>query len=111
MDIRGNPGVLQGPPNGFTIADNSPILGTETIRGHRLVLRALIVVFSAVVLATPASAQTADFLFGSPAGAVGIRTGWMTASADSDLFDFVQDEWTIERSDFDAPAFGVDLDF
>ena len=56
-----------------------------------------------------ASAQTSpDFLFGRPRGTVGMRTGWMFASANSDLFTFVQDQLTVERKDFNAPAIGVD---
>ncbi len=51
-----------------------------------------------------------DFFFGSPSGMVGFRSGWVFASANSDLFRFVQDQLTIERKDFNAPAVGVDVD-
>jgi hypothetical protein len=65
-----------------------------------------------LVCATTASAQTPpDFLFGRPRGTVGMRTGWMFASANSDLFTFVQDHLTVERKDFNAPAIGIDMDF
>jgi hypothetical protein len=60
---------------------------------------------------TSASAQTSpDFLFGKPSGMVGMRTGWMFASANSDLFTFVQEQLTVDRKDFNAPALGVDLE-
>jgi hypothetical protein len=52
---------------------------------------------------------TPDFLFGPPRGAIGVRSGWMFARADSDLFTFVQDQLTIDRNDFNAPALAVDV--
>jgi hypothetical protein len=55
-------------------------------------------------------AQNPDFLFTSPRGAVALRTGWLFSRADSDLFTFVQDQLTIERKDFNAPAIGIDVD-
>jgi len=51
-----------------------------------------------------------DFFFGNPTGMVGFRSGWVFASANSDLFRFVQDQLTVERKDFNAPAIGVDVD-
>ena len=50
-----------------------------------------------------------DFLFGSPRGSIGLRAGWVFASAGSDLFDFVQRQLTIDSGDFDAPAFALDV--
>ena len=59
----------------------------------------------------PASAQQSpDFLFGSPKGMIGLRSGWMFASANSDLFTFVQRHLTVDRKDFNAPAIGVDVE-
>ena len=51
-----------------------------------------------------------DFLFGSPNGMIGFRSGWLFASANSDLFQFVRRELTVDRRDFDAPAIGVDVE-
>ena len=64
-----------------------------------------------VVCATAASAQdqNPDFLFGSPRGSVGLRGSWLFARAGSDLFDFVEQTLTIDRKDFNAPAFAADL--
>jgi hypothetical protein len=56
----------------------------------------------------PASAQSPDFLFSSPKGMIGMRSGWVFASANSDLFTFVQRHLTVDRKDFNAPAIGVD---
>jgi hypothetical protein len=59
-----------------------------------------------------ASAQPApDFLFSSPNGMIGVRSGWLFASAGSDLFSFVQEHLTVDRKDFNAPAIGVDAEF
>ena len=59
---------------------------------------------------TTSSAQpTPDFLFGRPRGSVGIRSGWLFSRAGSDLFDFVQNELTINRKDFNAPELAVDI--
>ncbi|HET9467622.1 MAG TPA: hypothetical protein VFO48_04395 [Vicinamibacterales bacterium] len=58
-----------------------------------------------------ASAQPSpDFLFGSPKGMVGFRTGWLFSRADSELFTFVQRHLTVDRKDFNAPAIGVDVE-
>lgn len=51
-----------------------------------------------------------DFLFGRPSGMIGIRSGWLFARADSDLFSFVQEHLTIDRKDFNAPSIGVDVE-
>ena len=60
---------------------------------------------------TPTSAQPSpDFLFGSPKGMIGLRSGWIFASANSDLFTFVQKHLTVDQKDFNAPAIGVDVE-
>ena len=59
----------------------------------------------------PVRAQPSpDFLFSSPKGMIGFRSGWLFASANSDLFDFVQQHLTVDRKDFNAPAIGVDVE-
>jgi hypothetical protein len=63
-----------------------------------------------LAIARPCSAQNPDFLFGQPRGTVAVRTGWLMSRAGSDLFTFVQDQLTVERKDFNAPAVGLDLD-
>jgi opacity protein-like surface antigen len=49
-----------------------------------------------------------DFLFARPRGSVAVRGGWLFERAGSDLFAFVQDQLTVEKKDFDAPAIAVD---
>jgi hypothetical protein len=71
----------------------------------------LLAVVALVLCARPLAAQDSpDFLFGRPAGMIGIRTGLMMPRADSDIFQFVQEHLTLERKDFNAPAFGIDVD-
>ena len=55
--------------------------------------------------------RSADFLFGKPNHAIGIRGSWVFARAGSDLFDFVTRQLTLDRKDFDAPAFAADVAF
>ena len=55
------------------------------------------------------SRATSDFLFGRPHGSIAARGTWVFARAGSDLFDFVQNQLTIDDGDFNAPAIGVDI--
>jgi hypothetical protein len=50
-----------------------------------------------------------DFLFGRPRGSVGVRGNWLFARAGSDWFDFVSDQLTLGKSDFNAPGFATDV--
>lgn len=50
-----------------------------------------------------------DFLFGAPKGSVGVRGGWSFSRTDSDIYDFVRDQLTVEKSDFNAPLLVLDL--
>jgi hypothetical protein len=52
-----------------------------------------------------------DFLFRRPRGLVSIRGGLLMPSENSDLFAFLQDQFTIEPGDFDSPSFAVDLGY
>jgi hypothetical protein len=85
-----------------------------------------LVVASALVLLAPSSAaaqqedqqtttrtpdRRADFLFGQPNTSIGIRGSWVFASAGSDLFDFVTRQLTIDKADFNRPAFAADVAF
>jgi hypothetical protein len=50
-----------------------------------------------------------DFLFGRPHGTIGIRTSWLSGRAGSDWFDFVTDQLTLEKKNFNGPTIGTDL--
>ncbi len=67
----------------------------------------------ALLAAVPAaaSAQHADFLFGQPHGSFAVKAGWRVARAGSDVFTFVEQQFTVSRKDFDAPIIGFDVDF
>jgi hypothetical protein len=54
---------------------------------------------------------TPDFLFGRPQGTIGIRGSWVTGRSSSDWYDFVTDNLTLERKDFNSPGFGTDFGF
>jgi len=45
-----------------------------------------------------------DFLFGEPHGWVAVRGTWLMPRAGGDLFGFLSDQLTIERTDFRTPA-------
>ncbi len=49
-----------------------------------------------------------DFLFGTPHGSIGVRGVWSFARAGSDLFDFVQQQLTLDKKDFNTPMIGID---
>ena len=50
-----------------------------------------------------------DFLLGRPRAAIGLRGSWLKASANSDVFDFVTDTLSIDKSDFNTGSFGVEF--
>jgi hypothetical protein len=77
-----------------------------------------------LVLPSPASAQpddqsgqavraqsipSPDFFLGRPRASLGMRGNWFLASAGSDIFDFVTEHLTLERSSFNTPTFGAEL--
>ena len=64
-------------------------------------------------LCVPQSAHaqdgSADFFFSAPKGWVSIRGGWLFPRAESDLYDFVGDQLTIDPPDFRAGTFNTEL--
>jgi hypothetical protein len=52
-----------------------------------------------------------DFLFQKPGRYLGFRLGAFFPDTDSDIFDMITDELTLEKGDFDTWDFGVDLGF
>ena len=52
-----------------------------------------------------------DFMFARPRVAFAVRGNWIFASAGSDIYDFVTDILTIERSSFNAPAISGEISF
>lgn len=64
---------------------------------------------SAQIQTATAAPASPDFLLGRPRAMIGIRGNWHLASAGSDLFDFVTDQLTLEKSHFNTGSFGVDF--
>ena len=50
-----------------------------------------------------------DFLLGRPRATIGVRGNWHMASAGSDLYDFVTDQLTLEKSNFNTGSFAVEF--
>jgi opacity protein-like surface antigen len=57
------------------------------------------------------SGSPSDFLIGSPRASVGVRGSWFMPSAGSDIFDFITDEFTLEKSSFNSGSFSADFGF
>ena len=55
--------------------------------------------------------RKADFLLGQPKGFFGVHTGIFFPQADSDVFDMIMTELTLEKNDFRAWDFGLDFGF
>lgn len=55
--------------------------------------------------------RRADFMFGRPKVSIGLRGSWVFANAGSDLFDFVTDQLTLDKKDFNTPSFVADVAF
>jgi len=72
---------------------------------------ALLTACAITMIAPPSYAQRAGdgFLFHVPIGTWGVRGGVNLASANSDVFAFVTDQLTLDRSDFNAPAVGTNI--
>jgi hypothetical protein len=60
-------------------------------------------------VAAAQSGGTPDFLFGRPRASIGLRGSRVFARAGSDLFRFVEQNLTVDRHDFNAPAVAADL--
>lgn len=89
---------------------------SETSRRSRVACRALAVAMVTSLVAAPALAAPAergqaspDFRFSAPNMTFGLRAGWTFNRADSDVYDFMVEELTLEKSDFNAPTFAADL--
>jgi hypothetical protein len=49
-----------------------------------------------------------DFMLGRPRASIGMRGNWLLSSAGSDIFDFVTEHLSVEKSDFNAATFALD---
>lgn len=51
----------------------------------------------------------AGFRFSSPRSSLSLRGGFTFNRAGSDVYDFIIEQLTVERSDFNAPTFGIEF--
>ena len=58
---------------------------------------------------TVAVPSSPDFLLGRPHASVGVRGNWLMANAGSDIYDFVSEHLTIDKSDFNTFSFAADV--
>jgi hypothetical protein len=56
-----------------------------------------------------AAPSSPDFLLGRPRAMIGLRGNWHMASAGSDIFDFVTDQLTLEKKNFNTASLGAEL--
>jgi hypothetical protein len=75
------------------------------MRTLRLGLLALLV----AGLTTPLQAQGNGYLFGAPDARFSVHAGYAHANAKSDVFDFVIENLTLERSAFSGPSIGGEM--
>src|ERR1700710_2727165 len=87
----------------------------------RFGLVALVAICTTTFAPVPAQCQTSsaprqveqhkapDFLFGRPRGAVSFRGTRLFARAGSDWYGFVSDQLTLDKKDFNSPAFATDI--
>ena len=51
-----------------------------------------------------------DYMFGRPRASIAFRGSWVFATAGSDVFDFVTEQLTLEKGDFNTPGIAFDVD-
>lgn len=56
-----------------------------------------------------AAPSNPDFMLGRPRASVAVRGNWLVASAGSDIYDFVTEHLSIEKSDFNSALFATDV--
>jgi len=74
---------------------------------------ALSLVVADAALAMPGAGSggqaPAGFRFSSPRSTLGLRGGFTFNRAGSDIYDFIIQQLTVDRSDFNAPTFAIDF--
>jgi hypothetical protein len=86
---------------------------TPRIRGFRLPVAALVALgLLAATFMMPAAAQAQerrDYLLGAPAMTLTLRGGFAFLRGDSEIYEFVSEHLTLERSDFRPVELGADF--
>jgi len=60
---------------------------------------------------TIGAVPSADFLFGRPRATLGLRANFVIPREGSDLYDFLQDQLTIDEGDFSGAGFSADVGY
>jgi opacity protein-like surface antigen len=96
---------------------------THRVRGILVGCTALILLASPVFAAddqnpssnnaaqSSSSAPPPDFLLGRPRATLGVRGNWLIASARSDVFDFITEQLTVNKSDFNTGSFAAEAGY
>jgi hypothetical protein len=64
---------------------------------------------SASAQASVAAPSSPDFMLGRPRAAIGVRGNWHMASTGSDIYDFVTDQLTLEKTNFNTGSLGIEF--
>jgi opacity protein-like surface antigen len=66
---------------------------------------------SANTSAQSSSSAPPDFLLGRPRATLGVRGNWLVASGKSDIFEFITEQLTVEKSDFNTGSFAAEAGY
>jgi opacity protein-like surface antigen len=76
----------------------------------RLFRRSLALALASILsTAALAGAQAPDFWFQRPNGSFGLYGGWWMPREESDLFEFVREQMTVQEGDFNSPLLGAEV--
>ena len=90
----------------------------RSVRLARVLLGSLLVLSSLALGTDPRAADETDeapsvtrpdFRFEAPRVILGLRGGWAFNRSDGEIYDFLTEHLTLNDSDFDAPAFTLDV--
>ena len=87
----------------------------RTVCGARVLLGSLLILAlgQGPIAADPTdekpSATRQDFRFKPPWVIVGLRGGWVFNRSDGEIYDFLTENLTLYNSDFNSPAFAIDV--
>jgi len=80
---------------------------------HAAIVVMLSAASSAAQSAQPSPVQNSapEFLFSAPRGSLGVRASFLVAREGGDLFDFVRNELTVDKGDFNAPGATIEFSY
>src|SRR5262245_47243983 len=106
------------PPRGSVMAYSVPS-AVQRLRGGLVSCAALVLLASPAFAdgqdptpsssAQPSAQSPQDFQIGSPKVSVGVRGSWFMANTGSDFYDFITNEFTIEKKNFNTGSFTAEF--